>query len=202
MNWVITPEKYLSEEEVKRLVNTCKNAAQLSKEKGNWIAVRDWMVIDLALNTGLRVAEISNLKVDDLHLDYGEKSLTVRNGKGGKARVVKFSSSLKQHLNEYLDSCPEDSDYVFSSSRQQQMSRSAIQKVVKKWMKKAGLPERYSIHSLRHTYATRLYRSSNNNLRLVQKQLGHSSVQTTMVYADVTDTDVEAAVEKLGEEES
>lgn len=82
------------------------------------------------------------------------------------------------------------------------MSRSAIQKVVKKWMKEAGLPSHFSVHSLRHTYATRLYKASNHNLRLVQKQLGHSSVQTTQVYADVTDTDVEAAVEQLGEEES
>ena len=197
MNWVITPEKYLSEEEVKRLVNTCKDTAQLAKSKGNWIAVRDWAILDLALNTGLRVAEISNLKVDDLHLDYGEKSLTVRDGKGGKARVVKFGSEIKQHLNEYLDSRPEDSDYVFSSSRGEQMSRSAIQKVVKKWMQEAGLPSHFSVHSLRHTYATKLLRVSGNNLRLVQKQLGHSSVQTTQVYADVTDTDVENAVEKL-----
>ncbi|MCF7802686.1 MAG: tyrosine-type recombinase/integrase [Candidatus Marinimicrobia bacterium] len=199
-NWVITPEKYLSEEEVKSLVKTCRDAAQLAKEKGNWIAVRDWMVIDLALHTGLRVAELSNLRVGDLHLDYGEKSLTVRNGKGGKDRVVKFGSEVKRHIKEYLDSRPSDSEYVFPSSRQARMSRSAIQKMVKKWMEDAGLPGHYSVHSLRHTYATRLYKASGHNLRLVQKQLGHASVQTTQVYADITDADVEDAVERLHEE--
>jgi len=202
MNWIITPEKYLSDEEVKRLIHTCSNAAQLAQAKGNVIAVRDWMIIDLALNTGLRVAELSNLKIEDLHLDYGEKSLTVRNGKGNKARNVKFGSELKKHLKEYLDSRTDDSPYLFPSSRGEQMSRSAIQKVVKKWMEEAGLPDHFSVHSLRHTYATRLYKASNHNLRLVQKQLGHSSIQTTQVYADVSDTDVESAVERLGEEES
>jgi len=197
MNWIITPEKYLSENEVKRLVRTCQDAAQLAKTKGNWIAVRDWMVIDLALHTGLRVAELSNLTVADVHLEYGEKSLTVRNGKGNKDRVVKFGSDVKRHLKEYLASRPSNSPYVFPSSRQDRMSRSAIQKMVKKWMQEAGLPGHYSVHSLRHTYATRLYKASGHNPRLVQKQLGHASVQTTQVYADVTDTEVEAAVEEL-----
>jgi len=74
------------------------------------------------------------------------------------------------------------------------MTTSAIQKVVKKAMKFAGLPPNYSVHSLRHTYATLLYRASGNNLRLVQQQLGHSSVQTTTVYANVMNEDVEKAV--------
>ena len=202
MNWIITPEKYLSDEEVKRLRHTCADAAQLAKAKGNWIAVRDWMVIDLALHTGLRVAELSHLRIEDLHLQYGEEALTVHEGKGGKRRVVKFGSGLKTHLNDYLDSRTDDSPYVFPSSRGHRMTRSAIQKMVKKWMGDAGLLEHYSVHSLRHTYATRLYKASGHNLRLVQKQLGHASVQTTQVYADVTDADVEAAVEQLGPKES
>lgn len=200
MNWIITPEKYLSEAEVKRLTHICSDAAQLAKAKGNWIAVRDWMLIDLALHTGLRVAELSHLRIADLHLEYGDKALTVRDGKGGKQRVVKFGSGLKEHLKEYLNSRTDDSPYVFPSSRGARMTRSAIQKMCKKWFRQAGLSPYYSIHSLRHTYATRLYKARNHNLRLVQKQLGHASVQTTQVYADVVDTDVEAVVERLGEE--
>ena len=74
------------------------------------------------------------------------------------------------------------------------MTTSAIQKVVKRVMRLAGLLVHYSVHSLRHIYATLLYKSSGNNLRLVQQQLGHSSVQTTTVYANVMDEDVEKAV--------
>ena len=77
------------------------------------------------------------------------------------------------------------------------MSRSGIQQVFKKWAKKAGLPSHYSIHSLRHTYATNLYKASGYNLRLVQKQLGHSSPSITQVYADVINSDVEEALKNL-----
>ena len=77
------------------------------------------------------------------------------------------------------------------------MSSTAIQKVFKFWAKKAGLLSHYSVHSLRHTYAVRLYKSSGYNLRLVQKQLGHSSISTTQVYADVVDSDAQEAVDKL-----
>ena len=77
------------------------------------------------------------------------------------------------------------------------MSPSGLQQVLKLWAAKAGLPTRYSIHCLRHTYATRLHKASGYNLRLVQKQLGHSSVSTTQVYADVLSEDVEKALASL-----
>ena len=77
------------------------------------------------------------------------------------------------------------------------MSRSGIQQVFKKWAKKSGISSHYSIHSLRHTYATNLYKASGYNLRLVQKQLGHSSPSITQVYADVMNSDVEEALKNL-----
>ena len=55
MQWTLTPDKYLNEEEVKRLVRICTNAAELAEKRGYWLAVRDWMIIDLTLNTGLRI---------------------------------------------------------------------------------------------------------------------------------------------------
>ena len=141
--------------------------------------------IDLALNTGLRVQETSDLKVEDLHIDYGESSLTVQHGKGDKKRVVKFGKNLKAHLKKYLSTRNSISEYVFHSSRGEQLKRSALQKIFKKWAQKAGLPEYYSIHSLRHTFATCLYKASGHNLRMVQKQLAHTNIRTTTVYSDV-----------------
>ena len=70
-----------------------------------------------------------------------------------------------------------------------------------KWAKKSGISSHYSIHSLRHTYATSLYKASGYNLRLVQKQLGHSSPSITQVYADVMNSDVEEALKNLELEE-
>ena len=77
------------------------------------------------------------------------------------------------------------------------MTRSGIQQVFKKWAKKSGIPSRYSIHSLRHTYATNLYKASGYNLQIVQKQLGHSSPSITQMYADVMNTDVVEALKNL-----
>ena len=101
-NWIITPDQYLKDDEVKHLIKVCSQAAELAKAHDNWIAIRDWMIIDLALNIGLRVQEISDLKVKDLHVDYGESSLTVQHGKGDKRRVVNFGKNLKAHLKRYL----------------------------------------------------------------------------------------------------
>ncbi|MCP3686041.1 MAG: phage integrase family protein [bacterium] len=197
--WLITPEKYLKEEEVQRIVKTCSDAAYLAEVKGNWLPIRDWMIIDLALNTGLRVQEVADLKVEDLHLEYNQSALTVQNGKGGKKRVVRYGSKLKAHLKKYLKQKLKSGPYLFSSSRGEKLTRTALLLIVKNCYKRSSLPSHYHFHSLRHTYATRLYKSSNNNLRLVQKQLGHSSVATTQVYSDVLDEDVEQALRKLEE---
>ena len=66
MNWIITPEKYLKEDELLKLKKVCSDAAILAKAKNNWIGQRDWLIIDVAINTGLRVQELCNLKKTDI----------------------------------------------------------------------------------------------------------------------------------------
>ena len=194
--WIMTFEKFMSEAEVKALRKILEAAVIIAKSKAHQVPVRDHCIIELALGTGLRVSEISTLKVEDIDLKRGGNSLIVRHGKGNRLREVKFSSSLKTLIQEYLGYRRCDSFFLFPSQRQDHMFPTAIQKVFKKWAKRAGLPARYSIHSCRHTYATNLYRIS-QNLRLVQLQLGHSNPQTTSVYAAVLDEDIKKAVEKL-----
>jgi integrase len=195
--WTMTHEKFLDDQEVKQFQETTEKAMLYAKRKGRQLAVRDYTILELALGSGLRVSEIANLKLDDLNLRKGQNSLIVRHGKGDKLRQVKFSSRLKDIIEGWLVYRDKDSPYLFYSERQEKMTTSAIQRVFKKYAKKAGLSERYSIHSLRHTYATMLYRSSNYNLRMIQKQLGHSSPSISAVYAAVVDEDLEEAVEKL-----
>jgi len=197
MNWIITPDKYLTQEETKQLRKTPQEAATIAKSKGIQAPVRDVLIIELALGSGLRVSEMANLKVEDLYLKRGQGSIHVKNGKGGKDRVVDIGANLKRQILEFLDYRTMNSTYLFPSERGEKMSRSGIQQVFKKWAKKAGLPSHYSIHSLRHTYATNLYKASGYNLRLVQKQLGHSSPSVTQVYADVINTDVVEALKNL-----
>jgi len=194
--WIMSFEKLMTEDEVKALRAVVEAGAIVAKSKARQGPVRDHCIIELALGTGLRVSEISQLKLEDIDLKRGGNSLIVRHGKGDKSRVVKFSSKLKSLILEYIKYRDKDSEYLFPSERQDYMSSNGIQKVFKKWAKKAGLPARYSIHSCRHYYATALLKVS-KNLRLVQMQCGHQNPQTTTVYAQVLDEEIDEAVEKL-----
>ena len=194
--WIMSFEKLMTEDEVSALRKTLEAASIIAKSKARQGPVRDQCIIELSIGTGLRVSEISQLKLEDIDLRRGGNSLIVRHGKGDKQRVVKFSSKLKTLILEYLEYRTKSSEYLFPSERQAYMSSNGIQKVFKKWAKKAGLPTRYSIHSCRHYYATALLKVS-KNLRLVQMQLGHANPQTTTVYSQVLDEEIDEAVEKL-----
>ncbi len=194
--WILTFDKFMSEDEVKALRKTLEAAVIIAKSKAHQGPVRDACIIELALGTGLRVSEISALRRDEIDLKRGGNSLLVSHGKGNRLREVKFSSSLKTLIQDYLDYRDSDSPYLFPSVRQEFMTSTAIQKVFKKWAKRSGLPARYSIHSCRHYYSSALLRVS-KNLRLVQQQLGHSNPQTTTVYAFALDEEITEAVEKL-----
>jgi integrase/recombinase XerD len=198
--WIITPDKYLHPDEVKKLRTSIHANALLAKSKGRQMDLRAMVIIELGLSTGLRVGEMSKLKVEDLQLKRGQNSLIVRSGKGGKTRVVQFGVNLKNIILEYLEHRSTDSEYLFASERQKFMSVSALQKVFKKASKKAGLPTRYSIHALRHTFCTMLYKASGYNLRLVSLMAGHSSPNTTAVYAAVVNPDIEKAFQEMDSE--
>lgn len=199
-NWIITPDKYLSTDEIRQLKRTIAEIAVLGKSKGNQAPVRDALIINLALNTGLRVSELSNLKVVDMYLKRGQNSLIVRKGKNNKDRIVAFGPKLKSQVTEYLKYRKYDSEYLFPSERGEKLSRSGIQKIFKKIAKKARLAKYYSIHCLRHTYATQIYKASGFNLRLVQQQLGHASITTTSVYSHVDNEQLEEAISMFEEE--
>ena len=199
--WTITPDKFLTPKELKALRQVIHADALLAKSRGRQIGYRDMVIIELSVSTGLRVGEISKLHVDDLQLTRKSSSLIVRSGKGGKTRTVQFGSELRKILMEYLEYRSPTSDFVFRSERQDQMTVNAIQKVFKKKAKKAGLPKRYSIHALRHTFCTMIYKASGYNLRMVSQMAGHASQQTSALYAAVLSPDVEKAVEKLESQE-
>ncbi|MDZ7796962.1 MAG: tyrosine-type recombinase/integrase [Candidatus Marinimicrobia bacterium] len=169
--WIITTEKYLNATEIAKLRKVIEKAKLYAKSRGRQRGVRDHAIIELALGTGLRVSEISELKVEDLTLKR-EASLIVRNGKGGKMREVRFSSRLKDIIKEHLDYRDSNSEYVFYTGHSDKMSVSALQQVFKKYAREAGLSEKYSIHACRHSYAVSLFAASGYNLKLLQRQMG------------------------------
>jgi site-specific recombinase XerD len=205
-NWIVDESKFLTEEEVIKLRKETKKKAGDALKKGAKTAVRDWLVIDLAMSTGLRVQEMADLKCGDLFLEGERASLVVRNGKGGRSRLVRFSEEFKYHTQEYLEwkqqvgepAAPE-SPLIWSTNRKGHMSKRGLQEIFNRCAERAGI-RGHSVHHLRHTFATYLLRASSYNLRLVQKALGHRSIATTEVYADVIAPDMEKALRKLYKE--
>jgi len=203
-NWVLEPGKYLRKEEANRLLNIAKHRAQSAQTKGGKVAIRDYFIIHLVLSTGLRVMEVAALKCGDVFLDDKICSIFVRKGKGNKKRLVYFTGPFRKHCKEYFkwkqelgESIEHDDPLMVSSNTGNHMTTRAIQKVFKRCAKRACLDSSYAIHCLRHTYACFLLKASDWNLRLVQKQLGHSKITTTQVYADVMMPDVKKALDRL-----
>lgn len=202
--WTLDESKYLSLKEVKKLRRKTEKAKALALEKNKRTPVMDWIVVEIGLFSGLRVEEMANLKCGDLLIQDNQSSLIVRKGKCGKKRIVKLSSELKEALKEFLnwkqsigESITDESPLFVSSKTNSHMTTRALQKSFKRSAKRAGLKSHYSIHCLRHTFGSHLYKASRYNLRLVQEQLGHSRIETTKVYASVMNPDVERAMERL-----
>ena len=188
--------KYFSKQQVQLIRRVLRDASALALTKGNCTAVKEWLAIDILTCTGLRVSELVNIRCGDLSFGYGNTpSIYVRDGKGHKSRTVIIPESLKKHLKHFLSWKEDrgervgDDDHVFYGQRGP-WTRQAAQQLVKKYLKKLGLYEDgKSVHALRHSYAVQLYRRE-KDLRAVQKQLGHSSIQTSQIYADVLDEDL------------
>ena len=201
--WTLDREKFLSEAEVRKLRRVVEDKALADLQKGRTTWPRFWMTIDLAASAGLRVSEIANLKIGNLYLNSREPRIRVT-GKGNRTRDVFISRDFMKHLSGFLEwkrtmNEPIDEDsFLLVSSHGKSYSTRALQYAFKVSIIKAGLPNYYSIHSLRHSYGTYLYQRT-KDLRLVQKQLGHSSIATTTIYADVTVEETLEAVNGLFE---
>lgn len=202
-NWVLEPGKFLTKQEANKLLNIARTRAKLAETNNRKIAVRDYFLIHLVLATGLRVMEVAALNCGDIFCSERVSYLIVKKGKGGKRRIVFFNETLRKHFEDYFkwkqsigESIKSDQPLFTSSHSGKHMTTRALQKIFKRCANNAGLAARYSIHSARHSYATFLLESS-KNLRLVQKQLGHSKITTTQIYADVMLPQIRNAVENL-----
>jgi len=200
----ITHEDFITPSQTLALKEHCRRKAQIPVADGRKHPVRDWAILHIALDAGLRVSEICSLRIRDLILDSENASLIVRHGKGNKKRGVKIGNALRIHLTKFLSWKEENEEStagrapLFVSSRAGgPLTRSAVYRIFKANAEEISLPKRFSIHSCRHTYASLLYRASDFNIRLVQKQLGHHSIQTTQIYADVLNEDAMIAVDRL-----
>jgi len=188
--YAITRDKFLSVKEKKALLRVCKRKASMDTraDRATWIT--RYMLIHLALHSGLRVSEIAALKIEDLRFNGKENYLVVQCGKRGKKRDVYIDQELVKHLQNYIETkrkwgeAIDPDSPLFAGRAGEHYTTTALEISFKKAIREAKLPERYSIHSSRHTYAT-LLMAKTNNIRFVQKQLGHASIAMTSLYADI-----------------
>ncbi|MGL4606443.1 MAG: tyrosine recombinase XerC [Eubacteriaceae bacterium] len=144
---------------------------------------RDFAIITLFLNCGLRLSELTQIKIKDIKND------TIRIiGKGDKERTIFLNKACVKAINNYLPLRPDTSDspYLFLSQQNNQLSNRAVQHLVKKHLAACGLnTEEISVHKLRHTAATLMFKYGKADLRSVQEILGHQNVSTTQIYTHI-----------------
>ena len=159
----------LSRDEVRSLITS----APTKKSK---------LILEMLYSAGLRLSECTSMKVSDL--EAKQKLGWVRNGKGGKDRMIILAEHMIDDFEKYLSKkTPED--FLFSNKSGRQLSSRNVQKIVKTAARKAGINKKVSPHTLRHSFATHLLESG-TDLRKIQELLGHSNLQTTQIYTKVS----------------
>ena len=176
--------RYLTLEESERLLNSVDG---MHKE-------RDFCILTIFLNCGLRISEIAGMNLSDIRSDH----IRVL-GKGNKERVVYLNDATAQAINDYLivrrDIAAVDRNALFLSSRRTRITREALHAMVKKSLLRAGLDaDKYSAHKLRHTAAT-LMLSNGVDVRTLQELLGHENLNTTQIYTHVDNSELRIAAQ-------
>ncbi|MEZ5172230.1 MAG: site-specific tyrosine recombinase [Bacteroidia bacterium] len=167
----------LSVDEIDRMIA----AIDLSSREGE----RNRAILETLFSCGLRVSELVNLKISDLHLNAGFVRVV---GKGNKERIIPAGSVVKKRLEDYIQFSrvhiqpqPDEQDIVFLNSRGKRLSRVMVFLMIKKLAASCGLRKNISPHTFRHSFATTLVEGG-ADLRAVQEMLGHESITTTEIY--------------------
>lgn len=193
--------KYLTLEQSKELLKTVSNPVNNAGHGNHDNSERNFAMITILLNCGLRLQELININISDI--DFENSKLNVI-GKGNKERAIYLNNSCVKAINNYLAVRPRDGvkfnsrDALFLSEQKQRISRRTVQYIVKEELKLAGIEKAnsYSVHKLRHTAATLMYKYGDVDIRALQELLGHESISTTEIYTHVDNEQIRNAVEK------
>lgn len=181
--------KYLTEEEIEKLLSFPLNTA---------FDYRNKAMLELLYATGIRVSELVNLKLNNIHL---EEDLIRVLGKGSKERLSPISSICEKYLRIYIEKYRntllknKTSEYVFINNFGNPITRQGFFKNLKRIAKEEGIEKEISPHTLRHSYATHLL-SHGADLRIIQELLGHSDIATTEIYTHLVNEKIKSDYEK------
>lgn len=171
-------------------------APDLTKAGG----LRDRALLETLYATGMRVSELINLQLSDLHQ---ELNLIRVIGKGSKERLVPISDYALGWIDRYLREVREKilfksglySDTIFLNLHGQKLTRQAVWQLIKKYCQQAGIAKNVTPHTLRHTFATHLLENG-ADLRVVQEILGHSDISTTQIYTNLSQAHIMSVYQK------
>ena len=188
-----TLSKYLTTEEAVNLLQTV-NADVESKTRQ-----RDYSIIALFLNTGMRLSELVGLNITSFDREITFVKVL---GKGNKERIIYLNHAAQEAVKAYMrirldPRFIRTSDKAFFlSTRQQRISPKTVQWMVKKYLELSGLSAKgYSVHKLRHTAATLMYQSGKVDIRVLKDVLGHEQLNTTQIYTHLVNKNLEEAVQ-------
>ena len=156
---------------------------------------RDFAILVLFLNCGMRLSERVSINYNDIKAD----NTLIITGKGNKERTVYLKDICIKAINEYMKVRPNNQvkdRALFLSSRNQRITPRAVEMIVEKYLEKAGLGGRgLSVHKLRHTAATLMYQYGGTDVLVLKEILGHENLATTEIYTHISNEDAKQAVE-------
>ena len=155
--------------------------------------LKERAIVEMLLATGLRVSELSDLKL--LDIDLNNLSVHVRHGKGDKARIVYMNDLARQHLVEYIVNRNTDTEYVFINKKKKKLNAGGIRYILNMIGKRAQVDNVHP-HRFRRTFVTSLV-NRGMNINEVQKLMGHTNINTTMKYICITDSKVYASYKQF-----
>lgn len=162
--------KSLNKDEVKAILSNTKN-------------LKHNTILKICYGLGLRVSEITNLKVE--HIDSKSMTVLIERAKGKKDRYANLPESILNQLrNYYIEYKPKE--YLFEGQYGGQYSSRSVQSVFKESLLKSGIRKKVGVHSLRHSFATHLLENG-TDIRFIQELLGHNDIKTTLIYTNVAD---------------
>lgn len=189
-----TLSKYLTVDEAVRLLEAVSSDTESKTRQ------RDYSIIALFLNTGMRLSELVGLNVESFDPEITFVKVL---GKGSKERIIYLNNAARDAVISYLRQRLDPrfihtSDHAFFlSARQQRISPKTIQWMVNKYLDMAGLGAKgYSVHKLRHTAATLMYQSGKVDIRVLKDILGHEQLNTTQIYTHLVSKNLEEAMDK------
>ena len=171
-------------------------------DTSNDIGKRDYLLLMMLYDTGVRVSELLDIKINNI--DFSNKSIKIL-GKGNKERIVYFTNDTLKLLNDYIyyvyNKFDEKNNYLFSKKKGMVLSRVEVYNIISKYSEDAGITKKVSPHTFRHSLATHLLQNEADILS-VKTILGHAKVSTTQIYTHLNKKDLKAKYDAIKERDN